>query len=119
MYTRLNVRCLLLFSDFKQICIFSTFFEETQILNFINIRPVGDMTDMTTLVAALGNFVNAAETLIIVLWKTFFELMTAEEIKSRSVILLPCPHVPSNKVLNFISIHKIQTKQNCFPLTVT
>jgi hypothetical protein len=90
-----------------------------QILNFINIRPVGDMTDTTTLVVALGNFVNAPKTLIRVLWKTFFEMMTAEEIKGSSVIFLCCPHIPSNKVLNFTSIHKIQTKQNCFPLTVT
>jgi hypothetical protein len=70
MYIGLDAKHPLFFSDFNETLIFPTFFLNTQLPNFIRIRPVeaelfhadgrkDGQTDMTKLIVAFRNFGNA------------------------------------------------------------
>ena len=66
MYIGLHIKYTLLFSDFNENLIVDRFSKNTQIPNFMKIRPVGAelfhadrRTDMTKLIVAFRNFSNA------------------------------------------------------------
>ena len=71
----LHVQYSLFLSYFNETSIFSTNFEKNaQVPNLMKIRPVGAelfhavrRTDMTKLIAALRNFVNAPKNLVVIL----------------------------------------------------